>query len=250
MVNELFTNLSSLFRKERPVTHEVNGDSYAVKADGTLGEYVRKPLPTPPIAAPTLNLMTLTGFVDACKAKIDAFPEATVAVQIGDYRNVRLVSLMADEHGRRHVWLEAVASNENPFAFETYIEPEPFLISLQKGFAPSQNTAAIAAMCSKVKVGDSITVADDGFSQVVTMQEGAIERGKTQVPNRLPLAPYRTFREIEPIHSDFMLRMKAVKDQLPRFALLEVDGGKWKLDTVLAIAAWLRTQLPDIAVIA
>lgn len=31
--------------------------------------------------------------------------------------------------------------------------------------------------------------------------------------------------------------MKPVKDNLPTVALLEVDGGRWKLDTILARVA-------------
>jgi hypothetical protein len=249
MLKDLFEQLTKLFAKEKPITHVVDDDAYAIKPDGTLGDYVRKPLPTPFLEAPVLPLLTLTGFVAAYKANVDQFP-AEVAIQVESPTVVKLVALRADEFARRHVWLRAEAMKENPFAFGDYMEPEQFLIALQKGFKPTGNVTAIAAMCSTLTTGNSVGVADDGISQTVTLQEGAIQRGRTTVPNRLPLAPYRTFREIDPIESDFMLRMKAVKDGLPRIALLEVDGGKWKLDTVLAIGAWLAEQLPEATVIA
>jgi hypothetical protein len=249
MITEIISALKEVFQKDKQVIQLVGDKPYAINEDGTLGEYVRDPLPTPPIEAPVLSLLTLTGLVAAYKAKIDQFP-VEVAIQVQSPTVVRLVALRADEHGRRHVWLKAEAASENPFAFDRFFEPEPFLIALQKGFRPTANTAAIIATCSALTAGNTVSVADDGISQMVTLKEGALERGNTTIPNRLPLAPYRTFREIEPVESDFMLRMKAVKDALPQIALLEVDGGKWKLDTVLAIATWLRTELPEATVIA
>ena len=44
--------------------------------------------------------------------------------------------------------------------------------------------------------------------------------------------------------------MKGEPGKLPTIALLEVCGGKWKLDTMAQIAAWLQKELPDVPVIA
>ena len=61
---------------------------------------------------------------------------------------------------------------------------------------------------------------------------------------RMVLQPYRTFREIKPVASDFLLRMKAVKDGLPQIALIAVDGGRWTTDTTWAVRDWLAANLP------
>jgi len=57
------------------------------------------------------------------------------------------------------------------------------------------------------------------------------------------------FREVHPVTSKFLLRMKGVKDQLPQIALFEIDA-KWKLYTVEAIRRYLHHELPDAKVIA
>lgn len=249
MLEELFDKVAALFDRGRPVTTVIDGKTYAVENHqygAKLGAYVP---PVPPPAAPFLPLLTLTGLVAAYKAQIDSFP-AEVAVQVENHAAVALVSLRADEFGRRHVWLRATAANENPFRFGQYLQVEDFLIALQSGFLPSDNVTALSRLCSSVTAGSSVNVADDGISQTVTVIEGAMQRSNIDVPNRLPLAPYRTFREITPVASDFLLRMKPVKDALPTVALLEVDGGRWKLDTVLAIGDYLRAALPEATVIA
>lgn len=246
MLNEIFDKVAELFRKEDPITVVVDGKNYAVTSDRTLGEFVRPPAP---LAKPTLTLKTLTGLCAAYEAKLDEFPD-DVALQVENFDSVALVSLRADEFGRRHVWARAKSENENPFRFGVYLSIEDFIIALQSSFLPSDNVSALTVMCSSVTAGNSVQTEDDGVSMVVTVQEGAMSRGRVNVPNRLPLAPYRTFREIDPVASDFLLRMKPVKDALPTAALLEVDGGKWKVDTILAIGSYLSLALPDATIIA
>lgn len=107
------------------------------------------------------------------------------------------------------------------------------------------NYKAMLQVCSNLKAGSSIQTADDGYSQKVTVQEGGVERGSVDLPPRITLKPYRTFREITPVGSDFLLRFKAVKDSLPSVALISVDGGRWKMDSVVAIGEWLAANLPD-----
>ena len=97
--------------KPQPVTVVVEGEHYAVvpgQHGPALGAHIRLPAP---IATPTLKLATLTGFVDAFQAEIDSFP-TEVAVHVIDPITVALVSLRADEFGRRHEWLRAVCSEE------------------------------------------------------------------------------------------------------------------------------------------
>jgi hypothetical protein len=105
-------------------------------------------------------------------------------------------------------------------------------------------------LCSNLTAGSSVQTADDGFSQKVVIQEGGVTRGGVELPPRIALAPYRTFREITPVESDFLIRMQGKKDALPQIALFGVDGGGWKLDTVLAVKTWLLEKIPTILVIA
>lgn len=236
----------SLNAKERPVTVEIKGVDFAVKQDGTLGDPVRPVIPIAPVATPVLSLATLTGLVAAFGAKVDGFDAlGASAVQVESYESVALVSLKADEWGRRQVWARAKSTEANGFPFENYQDSEPFMIKLQGGFVPDDNTENLLKLCSNLTAGSTIKVADDGFSQTIEIKEGGVQTGAVTIPPRMSLQPYRTFREVAPIASDFLLRMKAVKDGLPQIALIAVDGGRWKTDTVWAVRDWLVANLPE-----
>lgn len=247
MIKEALEFIAGL-KDSRPITETVGEATYAVRSDRTLGEVIR---PTAPIAKPTLALATLNGFVDAVKAKVDEFPADGVAVHVENFSSVALISLKADEFGRRHDWMRARHEGGNPFKFEQYYEsPDDLLIALQGSFIPSDNLTNLLRLCSNLTAGSSVQTADDGFSQKVVVQEGGVTRKGVDLPPRIALAPYRTFREIAPVESDFLIRMRGKKDALPQIALYGVDGGGWKLDTVLGVKSWLQEKLPGMTVIA
>lgn len=241
----------SLNKPALPVTVDVKGDHFAVKADGTLGDAVHPVLPIAPVATPVLTLSTLSGLIAAFNADVDGFSGlGKSAVQVESHDSVALVSLKADQWGRRHVWARAKSAEINPFRFGEYLEPELFLISAQAGFMPIDgHYTNMLKLCSSLKAGSSVQVADDGYSQKVVISEGGVTHGEVELPPRVSLRPYRTFREIDPVESDFLLRFKAQKEALPLVALIPVDGGGWKTDTAHAVARWLRGNLPESATV-
>ena len=237
----------SLNGAPRPVTVDVRGETFAVKADGTLGDLVPPVLPIAPVATPVLQLSTLSGLVAAFTADLDGFSKlGASAVQVESFDSVALVSLQADEWGRRHVWARAKSTEINPFRFAEYMDPETFLITVQAGFMPIDGDfTTMLKLCSSLKAGNSVQVADDGYSQKVVIKEGDVRHGEVSLPPRITLRPYRTFREVDPIESDFLLRFKAQKDALPQVALIPVDAGRWKPDTAWQVQGWLKRNLPD-----
>lgn len=241
----------SLNKADRPVTIEVRGDHFAVQSDGTLGAPVHPVLPVAPVATPVLQLSTLTGLVAAFVADVDGFSGiGKSAVQVESFDSVALVSLQADQWGRRQVWARAKSTEVNPFKFGEYQDPEVFLITAQASFMPIDgHYSNMLRLCSSLKAGSSVEVADDGYSQKVVIQEGGVQHGEVELPPRVQLRPYRTFREVDPVESDFLLRFKAQKEALPAVALIPVDAGRWKTDTAWAVRRWLENALPVDAVI-
>ncbi len=237
--------VTDLFSKDKPVTTVVDGRTYAIKENRTLGEYVRPPAP---IDKPTLELQTLTGFIDAVKAKIDSFDEKC-AVLVDDFENVALVSLEADEFGRRHEWLRATNQENAPFNFDTFMVPETFIIALQSGFLPTDNTVQLQRLASSLSNESVISVQDDGLSQKIETKQGGVTRGQVELPPRIPLMAYRTFREVDPTTSEFMVRLKGQNGQLPHIALMQIDAGRWKYDTMLMVRNYLAERLPKDTVI-
>lgn len=68
------------------------------------------------------------------------------------------------------------------------------------------------------------------------------------MPTRPTLKPFRSFPDVDPIDSMFLLRAKK-GPQGPTFALLECDGGDWRPKTTALVVAHLRERLPEYLVI-
>ena len=180
-------------------------------------------------------------------AKIDGFTESVV--QVIDHNTVALIALKADENGQRHEWLRTVNQEKNPFPFEQYQTPEQFLLSLQMGFLPTEEVIQLQRLASTLSNESSISTQDDGYSQSITVKQGAVTRAEIPLPKRIKLMPYRTFREIDPVESEFIVRLKGAAGQLPTVALIPVDAGRWKHDTSLLVKYWLVANLPKDSVV-
>jgi len=243
-MQEFLQYLFGRLKDVKPVTTKVGDQDYA---DGTLGDPIRALKPQ--FDAPTFNIATLSGLIALVNAKVDAFP-AEVGLHIVTHRQVDLVSLKADEFGRRHVYASATHRAETPFVFDKYYtSPEEFLIAFRASFFFEENAVKVQQLCSMIGSGEAVAVTDDGLSQEVVVKSGTVTKAAVPLPaDGVPLIPWRTFREVSPVQSRFLLRMKGVKDGLPQIALFEIDA-KWQLDTRGAIASWLSTNVPGITVI-
>jgi hypothetical protein len=244
-------------KPEQTLVKEVEGFFYKVEPNGppngpaaglALGAQIVKPHPVAPVAKPTLKVVTLTGLVAAFKAGIDGFPPK-VAIQVIDPVTVALLSLEADEYGRRHEWVRAICGEATPFQFDSFQNPEKFLIDLQSSFLPTENVIALQKLASSLSTESKITVQDDGFSQQVEVREGGVTYSAIAVPARIELYVYRTFREIDPIRGEFMFRMRAEKDSIPKVTLMDIDAGRWKLNAMGLVRSYLEKHLGKDAVI-
>lgn len=233
--------------KEQTLTTKV-GDRHfkVVPADGGLavGDEI-KPEVAPDWPAP-LKLNTVTGIVELVQQKLDdmTMTDVRFAVHVRDVNTVAIVSLDADKFGRRREWAIATNTSVNPFEFDVYMNSESFLIKLQAGFLSDDYVIALQKLASNLTSDTSIQVQDDGFSQKVIFRGGDVQTGSTDVPKRISLMAYRTFREIDPIESQFTVRLKAVKDNVPQIALLQVDADKWRHDTIRVLHTFLTNRLP------
>jgi hypothetical protein len=238
-------------KAERPVTVNVSGQDYAVRSDGTVGDPIRELRPIPTIESPTLTVSTLSALVAVVKAGIDKLDAGAVGVRVADTNTVEVISLVADEFGRRHVWALAKHQQETKFEFDKYYtSPEAFMIAFRSSFYFNDEAVKVQQLCSAVGSGDAVSVTDDGISQEVRIVAGTVTKNTVTLPaDGVPLIPWRTFRDATPVESKFLLRMKGVKEALPHIALFEIDA-KWRVDTMQSIAAYLTAELPGITIIA
>jgi hypothetical protein len=250
-VKDVLEYLFGRLKAERPVSVHVDNQAYAVRSDGTIGDPIRELRPIPTIENPKGEVKTLSGLVSAVNAGIDGVDPAKVAFRVADIYTVEVVSLVADEFGRRHVWARAKHQPETSFTFNKYYDsPESFIIAFRAAFYFNDEATKVQQLCSTVGAGDAVLVVDDGVSQEVTVKAGTVTRSTVQLPaDGVALIPWRTFRDASPVESKFLLRMKAVKDALPHIALFEIDA-KWQVDTMQSIANYIAKQLPAANIIA
>lgn len=247
MIAEALKFLATIQTPKDPLTVELHGQPFAVQANGTVGDAIKPVDLSWP--KPVLNVSTLSGLVQAYKAKAGKLGER-VALHVVNHLRVDLIDLDQDEYGKRRLYATASHAPDTSFKFGEFMDPEKFLLSFRAGFFYNDEAVKIQQLCSTVASGSAVAVADDGISQEVTTKSGTLTKANVTLPAEgVPLIPWRTFRDASPVVSRFLLRMRGVKDGLPQVALFEIDA-KWQLDTVGSIRSYLAGELADATIIA
>jgi hypothetical protein len=199
-----------------------------------------------------LPIRSLLGFTQLLSAKFEGVSEASgVIIHVESPTQVSLIGNISDAWGRRIEYIKADCKDETSrFPFGRFMEPEEFVISVQSMFVPAVgDTDYILNRCSSLASEVVALAADDGISQTATFKKGVVLKAEEVVRARPKLAPYRTFREVEQPVSEFLFRLKPREGQPPSCALFEADGGKWKLDAISNVAAWLSKNTTNVTVI-
>lgn len=223
----------------------VDGKSYTAK---NLTPVVFEPTATP------ITISTLTGFVGFINQNIDMLDLSCGYITvIDDVNTVRLCSALFDETRNREELLNAkLDENMETFPFGDFLEQEDFTIKLHSLFEKKEGDDFdyVSSVVSKIVQSNSTETEDDGITQHVTIRKGASGALKetTAVKHIVKLSPYRTFREIEQVESQFLLRINADNGKV-RVALFEADGGAWRNEARTRIAAFLKDKI-DTPVIA
>lgn len=243
MIKEALEYLAKIQTPKNPIITSIGSLNYTVKADGTLGDLIRKP------SYPPLEVRSLGALAGAYKAELDGLAGDSCGFHVVDHLLVELIALDVDDSCQRHVYVRARHEPETDFEFGTYYSSEDFIIKFRSGFYFNEDAAKVQQLCSTLDAASGINVEDDGVSQTVTVQSGSISKATVTLPAEgVPLIPWRTFREAAPVESRFLLRMKADKLNIPRIALFELDE-KWKVDTARAIADHLAELVPGATIL-
>lgn len=187
-----------------------------------------------------LAVHSLRALVDYVEANVDKLPLGDVMGHVFDPSTVRLIGPL-DADQARFCYLEAAAP-VRPFPFGTFMDQETFAIKLQTGFVPSPARDDLLRIVSSIAENNVRESTDDGVTQEVVARAGVVMKERQKLPMIVQLAPFRTFPEVEQPISPFLLRAKAGADA-PVLALFEADGGKWSIDALEAIAAWLEEKV-------
>jgi hypothetical protein len=210
--------------------------------------------PMRPVQGPIpeeMYVTTLTGLTDLIHERVNNFDPKNVVILVSTHELVILVDRNADTWGRRTTHVRASLPDVEQFRFGTFQDHEPFLIGVLSHFTETPDRNYLVQIATHVESGRIRTSLDDGVSQALTLKQGASLKTEAAVKNRLSLAPYRTFRELEQPASEFLFRLRGGSETAaPMLALFEADGGKWKIEAMERIGRYLRTTLKtDIPVV-
>lgn len=238
MIKEAIEKILSLAPVE---TKEIDGRIYADRELATVKEPVAK----------TVLVHTLTGFVDLLQTGVEELVPEHSIIHVENHTSVKLIHKSSDTWGRRAEIITCTLPDERGFAFGQFMGPESFIIGLQSCFVTTPDLEYVLRTSSNLSA-ESLTVAeDDGISQRASVRRGVVLKGEEKVKARVLLNPWRTFREVQQPPSEFLFRLQAGgKDELPRCALFEADGGRWKLDAAIEVRDWLKNKITDIPVVA
>lgn len=209
-----------------------------------------------PFRPEILTVSTLTGFIAAIENGVVEMPDVegetlAVLVHIEDPHTVSVKTSVSDAYGKRDTLLKAVYQNPNSFTFDQYYDDlTKFIIALQSSFVQDDSLTYMLRLASSMKAGSSVTTSDDGFSQTVEMRTGEIKSSSVDIKPRIWLKPIRTFAEIEPVASEFLIRFRQNNNGLPSIALFNVNGTQWRNDTMQAIRTYLDDVVGELAILA
>lgn len=203
-----------------------------------------------PLQFSMIELHTLSGLVDAIRHKLDALKPEEWMLIVRAYDDVILARSGTDSSGRRETLINVALKDGDCFPFNKFLPREEFVIGMQSRFAPDGATAELLRLTSSLEASTVALAEDDGISQRTTVKQGIALKEQVTVKGRRTLRPYRTFREVEQPASEFVFRLRSLNGEVPWCALFEADGGKWKLDAVLKIKAWLEAEELKIPIIA
>lgn len=215
-------------------------------------QYTDRPLQLikPPRSHAPLDLMTLTGLVDAVRVKLDDLAVGNWVIEVLSHEQVRLVSRCTNSYGEREILLSTTLTDGKVFPFGTFLQREEFVIGLQSRFVSDDELRKVLQLASSLEASTVALAEDDGISQRTTVKQGVALKQDVTVRGRVTLRPFRTFREVEQPASEFVFRLRSQHGAVPDCALFEADGGKWRLDAVLTIKGWLDAKQLGIPVVA
>jgi hypothetical protein len=233
-------------------------DSLLIDVDENLPKFTAASL-KPVVYNPKPSAVTvhnLRGFCGFINNDIDKLIEGNPhLIVVNDHKSVDLISEVDAGDKQRTFLVEAEINEElKEFPFGEFMTQEEFAIAFRSLFTrkTGDDFEYVLSYASKLAGGTQIEGDDDGITQKVGVKRGVSGtlKEKEALKPIVKLSPFRTFREVEQPESEFLLRVRLNKDDIPTVALFEADGGAWVNQATQNIVDYIQGIVPDIPVIA
>lgn len=188
----------------------------------------------------TIYLSTLKSLVELIKKEKDLF-NSPVIVHIESHAAITVFSGVASSDRSREIPY-SVCPDIPTFNFNAQLSYESMMIALKSKFVETPELLELVQLLGTITEENNMQIADDGFTQSVTVRKGIAIKGNKAVNPIVKLKPYRTFLEVEQPESNFLVRLF----EGGNVALFEADGGAWKLEARKSIQEYLYRELADL----
>lgn len=222
-----------------PVIKELYGRQYLFY-NGRLQE-IELPEPAVEYYPDNFTASTLDGLIEWIKADTDKLfgydnPAALVVVT-----SPTSVKVLSHAQGEKKCRIEyAHCKYDAPeIPFGQFMDSEYWNAKLQSCFLKDECRDVVLKIVNNMTEEQSVKTADDGISQRVTVTSGVQGVDTSVFQNPAWLRPMRTFPEVTQPVSPFVVRFKEGKQT----ALIEADGGKWKVDAIQTVGKYLKEKL-------
>lgn len=218
----------------KPLTVMVNNEDYSTLPLKRVNKELR---------AEELEVATLSSLVDYIREFNRDMKDTEYIVHVLSPTQVELISSLDSDREREA--LMVVKAEVPKIPFDTYIENERMLISMQSMFIddPETDRKTILKFAGTVTSGSIKEYGDDGVTQKATIKQGVASKTEAIVPSPCVLRPFRTFPEVEQPVSVFIFRMRNGARENVEAAIFEADGGAWKNQARENIRVYLEERL-------
>lgn len=188
----------------------------------------------------TMELSTLSSLVKLIRQEASQFTNPII-VHVTSHMTVSVRSGIATSDRSREIPYNVTAELPK-FPFGSRITHEEMMIALKSKFIETNELTDLVQLLGTIVEENNMQIADDGFTQSVTVRKGIALKDNKAVNPIVKLTPYRTFLEVEQPECSFLIRLY----DGGYVALHESDGGAWKLKARKNIAEYLKKELADV----
>lgn len=185
-----------------------------------------------------LDISSLDGLIDYVRSQFDT--DRKLMIQVKSPKEVHVFDALDFTNDRRY-YLKATAKLPK-IQFGEFVDREKFQIMLQSTFCKTDGKVELLQLVSKMAIHNGVGVEDTGVIQQVTIKQG-LDYTYKNAPERIELAPYRTFVELDQPISEFIFRAKETASGGISCGLFEADGGTWELTAMNSANGYLSKEL-------
>lgn len=232
MIAEAIDRILSL---HKPRTVEFNGELYTTETLRMVTPKMLHPAP--------LSLSTLDSLIYYLETNPDNWPMTELFLSILSPDRVMLYGTVGGDLSRHEIAKIEIENNE-PFDMHKFHPADEMVVMLLTRFAPGGDRELLLELIGNMVSEQSVNVADDGITPVVTVRQGISLKDSRKIPIPCMLRPWKTFRELEQPEIPYIVRLEKMGGGIA-IRLVDASGNAWVPESIRKVRDYLREKLSE-----